>query len=392
MKHFVIAILALITIGAVSCKKNISSDAPLPLTRVANLLIPTNGQKLYCLNPATGERRWEFQCSGNMLSNPVVMNDTAFLSTSNGIYAINMFTGKQLWYKFFNNIEHALTSEPGRLYFGTKSAGDSVYCYSTKATRIWAYRETGMNGLTGAPTIAKGCLYFGTSNGRVYCVDKNTGLLAVHATANYFTNPYAAGVNIVGSPQFINNRLFVSADAKLVCLNDSLKRTAVSTTGTPLIWNYNVGGLVTSSPLVYGDMAVVGGEDYNIHCVDATAGVANFRWKYKTGERVRGSAAVDKARENMIMGSNDFNLYAINHITGDLRWKFPTGSMIQNAPIIYEGNVYVTSFDKNIYCINGENGQMIWKYALNNVCKASPMVCTAEGNCIYPSESGMSAN
>jgi eukaryotic-like serine/threonine-protein kinase len=375
-----------------SCKKTISVDTPLPLERKESLLIPTNNRKLYCIDPVTGIKRWEFTCSGNMLSSPAVYNDVAYLGTSNGIYAIDMFTGKQKWYKYFNNIEHPITIDNELLYFATKSNGDSFYCYNLNANRIWAYRDVGMAGTNVAPTIAKGCVYFATSNGRVYCMDKVTGQKAVYNSLNYFTNPVTIGTNILGAPQFEKNKIYVPTDSKVVCLNDSLKRTTPIVTGTPQIWSYNVGGLVTSSPLVYGDMCVVGGEERNIHCIDAQSGSSTFRWKYLTGERVRGGAAVDKKRENMIVGGNDFNLYSINFVTGDLRWKFPSGSMIQNSPIVYKDNIYFTSFDKNLYCLDGENGKVIWKYNLNNACEASPMIYAKDNTCTYPCESGNSAN
>lgn len=393
MMKKIIYFLLLGVIGLVtSCSKTISVDTPLPLVRKDALLIPTNGQKMYCIDPNSGEKRWEFIASGNFLSNPIVYDDVAYLSSSNGIYAVDMFTGKQKWSKFYNNIEHPLTLDEKRLYFSTRSAGDSFYCVDLNGTRVWSYREASMAGSSVAPTIAKGCIYYATSNGRVYCLNKNTGALAIHSTVNYFSNPFVAGTNILGSPQFFNDSLYVVADAKVVCLNDSLKRTTVTPGGTPLIWNYNVGGVVTSSPLVYGYMCVVGGEDQNVHCIDAKAGVSGFRWKYATKDRVRGSATVDKKRENIIIGSNDFNLYAIDFVTGSLRWKFPMGSMMQNSPIIDNDRVYFTSVDKNLYCVNAENGSLIWKYNLNNTCEASPMIYKADNTCICPAESGNSAN
>lgn len=400
MKQVIVSALALATLVIASCSKTISVDTPLPSVRKQSVLITTDDGKMYCIDAATGVKRWEYKfvnASQNpgVETIPVVYKDVAFTSYFGGLVAIDMFTGKEKWTKTTPlNIRKSVTIDNELLYFGTANGSkDSLYCFDLNGNRVWAFGDAAINQVSSSPTIAKGCVYFTTSNGRVFCVDKQTGKLATHGVPNYFSNPYVAGTDIRNSPQYFNGKLYVSVDSKVICLNDSLKRTNPIAAGTPLIWSYTASALpVPSSPLVYGDMCLVGTQEGVAHCIDATAGVASFRWRYNADLKMNGSVGLDKANETILVGSNDFNLHAIDFVTGKMKWKFPTGSVVNTSPISTDGKIYFTSFDKNLYCINANDAKLIWKYNLNNETKASPMIYNVDNSCIYPAESGNSAN
>lgn len=54
------------------------------------------------------------------------------------------------------------------------------------------------------------------------------------------------------------------------------------------------------------------------------------------------------------------------------KWKFKTGNMIEGAPIIVEGVVYVASADKHLYALDLATGKQKWKSPLGSPTKASP--------------------
>ena len=71
-------------------------------------------------------------------------------------------------------------------------------------------------------------------------------------------------------------------------------------------------------------------------------------WKFETGSSVDSSPAIS---ENFVyVGSDDNYIYCLNKNTGELIWKFETGSGVYSSPAISENFVYVGSYDSYIYC------------------------------------------
>ena len=62
-------------------------------------------------------------------------------------------------------------------------------------------------------------------------------------------------------------------------------------------------------------------------------------WKFPTGGTIRSSAAV--ADGVVYVGSNDYNLYAVDPATGTERWRFATGDSISSLPAVVGGVVYI---------------------------------------------------
>lgn len=83
-------------------------------------------------------------------------------------------------------------------------------------------------------------------------------------------------------------------------------------------------------------------------------------WKLKTNGQVISSPVVNN--KVVYIGSEDFNLYAIDAISGKLIWKFITNGAISSTPTVSKGKVMFLSMDGYFYCLNQEDGKLIWKF------------------------------
>jgi outer membrane protein assembly factor BamB len=79
----------------------------------------------------------------------------------------------------------------------------------------------------------------------------------------------------------------------------------------------------------------------------------------------------------------------VNHVTGELLWKYPSASIILSSPVVYGNYVYFTSFDRYLYALDARDGRIVWKQFLNANTKSSPMVDDTKKP-IYPGISGHS--
>ena len=80
-----------------------------------------------------------------------------------------------------------------------------------------------------------------------------------------------------------------------------------------------------------------GAANGSVYAVDAVSG--QLRWEYKTGGPVLGAPAL--ANGVLYVGSDDLNLHAIDAATGTLKWTFNTGGAIRAAPAVVDGIVVV---------------------------------------------------
>lgn len=80
------------------------------------------------------------------------------------------------------------------------------------------------------------------------------------------------------------------------------------------------------------------------------------------------------------IGSDDGYLYAIDAMTGILRWKFGTGGIIRSCPTIDAGTVYVGSGDGYLYAIDSASGSLKWKHWFIQAVHSSP---TVSGGVVY---------
>ena len=203
----------------------------------------------------------------------------------------------------------------------------------------------------------------GTNNGQVIALDGKDGSVD-------WNNAISAGAKVASSPAIgdIDN----DGDMEVVvgCHNGSVY---VLDGGTGVVErSFPTGGIVWSSPAI-GDIdgdgyleIVVGSDDGNVYAFEWTGLTGTEEWHYTTGDGVWSSPAIvdiDGANPagdsdvEIIVGSNDGYIYAINH-DGTFLWKYPTGDVVLSSPAIGdidgdgEVEVVVGSRDGNLYAID----------------------------------------
>jgi outer membrane protein assembly factor BamB len=68
----------------------------------------------------------------------------------------------------------------------------------------------------------------------------------------------------------------------------------------------------------------------------------------------------------VIFGSGDQTVYALDAVTGKLKWSFATGDVVHASPAVANGVVYIGSWDRNLYAIDLASGREKWRYVTGN--------------------------
>lgn len=130
------------------------------------------------------------------------------------------------------------------------------------------------------------------------------------------------------------------------------------TATTDVAWRFACEDEVRSSPHVRDGMVFIGSYDTNLYALDALSG--EFRWKRATLGGISSSPIT--WGEFVLIGSEDGQLYALDARKGTPRWTFRTSRAIRSSPRVEDRIIYVGSDDQHVYAIDGMNGRLLWKY------------------------------
>jgi outer membrane protein assembly factor BamB len=147
-------------------------------------------------------------------------------------------------------------------------------------------------------------------------------------------------------------------------------------------WRFHTDARVPSSPAISNGLVYFGSYDGNFYAVDAASG--KLRWKFRNaGERryaathLHGSLPVGETMSDpfdvylsspavwngaVYFGSGDGNIYALDGVSGTLKWKFQTGDVVHASPAIADGNVYIGSWDSYFYALDAVTGKEVWRF------------------------------
>jgi outer membrane protein assembly factor BamB len=222
-------------------------------------------------------------------------------------------------------------------------------------TTVWNFTTGGY--VESSPTVSNGKVYIGSWDGKLYCLDADTGA---------WVWDYTTGSRVESSPAITNGKVYVgSYDGKIYCLN--------AYTGA-WIWDYTTGIEMTSSPTVTNGKVYIGLWDGTFYCLDADTGA--WVWDYMTGIRITSSPAV--ANGKVYIGSWDGTLYCLDADTGEWIWDYSTGYAIESSPTVSNGKVYIGSWDGKLYCLDADTGEWIWDYTTDIGITSSPAVANGK--------------
>jgi outer membrane protein assembly factor BamB len=185
---------------------------------------------------------------------------------------------------------------------------------------------------------------------------------------------FQTGGEVVSSPAIVDGVVYVgSNDGKLYAIDEAKGS---------LKWKFATGARVSSSPAVADGVVFFGSYDGNFYAVDAATGKA--KWKFRNaGERryagthLHGALPVGEKMPDpfdvylsspvvwngaVYFGSGDGNVYALDAVSGDLKWKFQTADVVHASPAIADGRLYVGSWDSYFYALNAATGNEVWRF------------------------------
>lgn len=287
--------------------------------------------KVYCLNASTdagygGNLIWSFQTgpglqtgSPQIISSPAVNEDAklVYIGAADGILrALDAESGSLKW-EFATGADirssPAFDKQQNAVFFG--SYDHNMYALNASSGRLlWNYTTGGVIFSSPAVSETDGTVFVGSNDKTLYALNGESGAVKWNATKPPYNVMYSSPAVAV---------------------------TAVGSGGA-------------SKELVY-----IGSNDHNVYAFDATDG--SLVWKFNTGNFVESSPAVSNNAQVVYVGSDDGYLYVLDASRGVLLWTMQTGLDVASSPAVLDntieqgenGLVFVGSDDHKLYAMNG---------------------------------------
>ena len=312
-----------------------------------------------------------------------------------------------------------VVDEKGTVYIG--SADHVFYAIGVDGTILWKLEIEGIID-SSALLHENGNLYFGGGDGKVYCVERDSGKVLwtfVGQTPQEVEEEYNIKTYNLG---WFEGNIAVLPDGSLLAPNDNylVYRLSADTgekigafLANEMVWtspavnvetgrlffgtcaqvlqnvygyNYNTGkqiwlrggmGTVSSSPLLLNNeengVIIVGCFDGYVRAMSQIDG--KTIWQTALGDHIYASAAM-LSDGTIIQPAADGTVYALNPKNGHIIWSFDTLEPIRSSPAVDgEDNIYFGSGEGKLFCLN-KDGTLKWSYQLieseRNDLNASP--------------------
>lgn len=125
------------------------------------------------------------------------------------------------------------------------------------------------------------------------------------------------------------------------------------------------------SPLATKNGIFAPSADKYLYALDESGGLL---WKFPTNEPLWAKPATDDTCECIFLTSMDHHVYAVDALTGDIKWKSDDldGAIVGTPAFSTEGRLYVGTFANEMIALDVSNGNILWRYKTENWIWSGP--------------------
>ncbi len=308
--------------------------------------------------PGTLKLAWTFKTTAEILSTPVIADNTAYVSSmDHHLYALDLSSGTERWrFEADDELEASPVFHDGVIYIG--SSGGVFYAIDAATGTVrWTFDKAGK--ITGSANIAlpsedsEPIIVFGSYDNHLYGLD-TAGMQVVDAeAANYINGSVAVAEGIV---------FFGSCDANVYM---------IPLAHPEKIQTIDAGSYVAASCAVADGIIYAG--NYEGRFFAAEVATQTIIWQYEdTEDAFFSSPAIGESA--VVVGCRDGKLYCFDRKTGNVRWTFEATDNFDSSPVICGDKVIVGNDDGRLYLIDLNKGTELFSYTLGASVAASPAI------------------
>ncbi len=281
---------------------------------------------------------------------PVAADGTLVLGTLDGdIMALQAASGEVRWRQGNGKSSYGAPSVGASLVFVGNSDEEVLGLSLSSGEPNWRRRVTGL--ALQPPTLDGDRLVVTTDKGYIYMLQAGSGLVI-------WNRPLATGAL---APAAGAERVFVSAGRKLFSLDAS--NGAVE-------WEYPADDTITTRPVIFEDLVVVGTERGLLLAVRIADGELHLR--YQAGGPLSVAPAV--GANAIYLADQSGALTAISPVSASVLWRYEAGMPITTSPLLLADNLYFGTANGLFYALGARDGRQIARLQLGGSVLSAPAI------------------
>lgn len=230
---------------------------------------------VYALDLNSGKQIWRYLTDGMVNVSPVVLDDQVLVGSEGGyLYALDLKTGGRNWReKLGDKISSSPAIYKNRIYVNADTSTEDkfeIFCLNPKdGSEYWSY-ETDTNTKLTSLSLANNMVYSGGTDGKIYAIRANDGIVAWSKEA---------GDEFNDAPAYAYDRVYaLSANGETVSLGKD---------DGHIFWRYKTGAPAEASPIIADKKICLGNQAGNFYCLDRAGALI---WKKKLTGQVTAAA------------------------------------------------------------------------------------------------------
>ncbi|MDP4206580.1 MAG: PQQ-binding-like beta-propeller repeat protein [Bacteroidota bacterium] len=125
-----------------------------------------------------------------------------------------------------------------------------------------------------------------------------------------------------------------------------------------VLWKYQTGGKIYSTPSIYKGRVICPSTDNRIYCLSLQTG--KLKWVYATSKSIVASPVVHRGK--VFVGASDGKFRALKVGNGAICWQYDSVmNFVETKPLIYKRAVYFGSWGDTFYALSEKDGKLLWK-------------------------------
>jgi len=287
--------------------------------------------KLYALDLASGEMRWEFATPLGFSASAAVRDGLVYIGDADGkFYCLDAKTGRKKWdFETDAEINSSANFHGRHVLFGSQDT--HLYCLDAASGKlVWKFESADQ--IRCFPAVLDNLGFVAGCDGHLHAIDlthgKETATVNIQAPTG-------------STPAMMDGTVFVGTEGRQFLAIDPRK--------AKILWSYESaerGAPFRSSAAVTPQAVVVGSRDKQLHALDPKNG--RSLWTFSTKGRVDSSPVVVGPR--VFVGSADGRVYALDLKTGEKRWQFEAGGAVLASPAVAKGRLVIGNDAGQLYC------------------------------------------
>jgi len=349
------------------------TDSPINASAAFNeqaVFIGNESGKVFSFDKRSGKQIWMNQLPVNqkafqLFSKITIEGSNAYVgSADKNLYCFNSKTGSLNWKVTLDDWIRSAPVAIGQKIFTATTSG-TMYCISTseKTPLINWDKKISDFPIFADLTTYQGDIYASTSCFDLVNVEAETGKI------NWQTSTLESIIDekgnkiqgdIVGQPDYQSSAVIVDG---IAYFGTHRFVFAVEVESGKEVWRFEERGQICGAPVIDNGKVFFGqrGGTPNFYCLDAKTG--NLIWKKRFGHVWASANCID---DKLFLNTEGGNFMCVNENTGNIYWEFDgTSGLTYTVPAFYDNMVYFGA-GHEYYALNRVTGALKWKFNIGH--------------------------